>query len=216
MCWHAKFISISARFFLSIDISTKVYFNDSLTSYAWLCCVSLLRVELIAVDDNLCENCSHFTLKWFQLNFFGEICFLEENYIRYKSIPTSLFTTTGWLRTFIIINDFKYDDKIKKELSLNHLFVLFACYSEFLKGFMDILRRQYGTRRILANSVYQEYIKDKDHYHMNATKVRYHVVLMRYVTCTYTCSIKEVHDIYMYVGCIKEVHDIYIYIYMWY
>ena len=36
---------------------------------------------------------------------------------------------------------------------------------------MDILRRQYGTRRVLANSVYQEYIKDKDHYHMNATRV---------------------------------------------
>ena len=29
-----------------------------------------------------------------------------------------------------------------------------------------------GTRRILANEVYQEYIKDKNHYHMNATRVR--------------------------------------------
>ena len=44
-------------------------------------------------------------------------------------------------------------------------------YREFLKGFMDILRRQYGTRRIHCNVVYQEYIKDKDHYHMNATRV---------------------------------------------
>lgn len=42
--------------------------------------------------------------------------------------------------------------------------------AEFLKGFMDILRRQYGTRRIHCNVVYQEYIKDKDHYHMNATR----------------------------------------------
>jgi DNA/RNA-binding protein KIN17 len=41
---------------------------------------------------------------------------------------------------------------------------------EFLKGFMDILRRQYGTRRVHCNVVYQEYIRDKDHYHMNATR----------------------------------------------
>ena len=30
-----------------------------------------------------------------------------------------------------------------------------------------------GTRRVRANEVYQEYIKDKNHYHMNATRVRY-------------------------------------------
>ena len=28
-----------------------------------------------------------------------------------------------------------------------------------------------GTRRVNANEVYQEYIKDKNHYHMNATRV---------------------------------------------
>ena len=28
-----------------------------------------------------------------------------------------------------------------------------------------------GTRRVLANEVYQQYIKDKNHYHMNATRV---------------------------------------------
>ena len=28
-----------------------------------------------------------------------------------------------------------------------------------------------GTRRVHANEVYQEYIKDKNHYHMNATRV---------------------------------------------
>ena len=32
------------------------------------------------VTINLCENCSHFTLKYFQLNSFGKMCFLEENY----------------------------------------------------------------------------------------------------------------------------------------
>ena len=39
---------------------------------------------------------------------------------------------------------------------------------------MDILRRQYGTRRVHCNVVYQEYIRDKDHYHMNATRVSHH------------------------------------------
>lgn len=41
---------------------------------------------------------------------------------------------------------------------------------EFQKGFVDILRRQYGTKRVLANRVYQEYIADKHHLHMNATR----------------------------------------------
>ena len=36
-------------------------------------------VELSLVDETLCENCSHFTLKWFQLDSFQE-CFFKENY----------------------------------------------------------------------------------------------------------------------------------------
>lgn len=28
-----------------------------------------------------------------------------------------------------------------------------------------------GTRRVHANEVYQQYIKDKNHFHMNATRV---------------------------------------------
>ena len=42
--------------------------------------------------------------------------------------------------------------------------------SDFEKGYMDILRRQYGGRRVAANQIYQDYIKDKQHVHMNATK----------------------------------------------
>ena len=37
-------------------------------------------VKLILVDENLCENCFYFSLKWFLLNSFGEMCFLEESY----------------------------------------------------------------------------------------------------------------------------------------
>lgn len=41
---------------------------------------------------------------------------------------------------------------------------------EFQKGYLEILRRQYGTKRVLANRVYQDYIADRHHLHMNATK----------------------------------------------
>ncbi|XP_059622459.1 DNA/RNA-binding protein KIN17 [Phlebotomus argentipes] len=41
---------------------------------------------------------------------------------------------------------------------------------EFAKGYTEILRRQFGTKRVAANKVYQEYITDKNHLHMNATK----------------------------------------------
>ncbi len=40
----------------------------------------------------------------------------------------------------------------------------------FIQGYLDLLRRQYGTKRVRANQVYQEYIKDKEHIHMNSTK----------------------------------------------
>ncbi|CAF1397828.1 unnamed protein product [Adineta ricciae] len=46
-----------------------------------------------------------------------------------------------------------------------------ANYShEFHSGFFSTLRRTFGTKRVLANTVYCEYIKDKDHVHMNATR----------------------------------------------
>lgn len=41
---------------------------------------------------------------------------------------------------------------------------------EFLDGFMELLRRRFGTRRVHANQVYQEYIADRNHLHMNATQ----------------------------------------------
>jgi len=45
-----------------------------------------------------------------------------------------------------------------------------AGYSkDFEKGFNDILRRQYNEKRVLANAVYQQYISDKNHVHMNST-----------------------------------------------
>lgn len=41
---------------------------------------------------------------------------------------------------------------------------------EFADGYVELLRRRFGTKRVSANKVYQEYISNKDHLHMNATK----------------------------------------------
>lgn len=40
----------------------------------------------------------------------------------------------------------------------------------FRKEFLLVLRQRYGTSFVSANTVYQEYIKDKEHLHMNATR----------------------------------------------
>jgi len=42
--------------------------------------------------------------------------------------------------------------------------------SEFLRDFLHLFQTRFGTRRVAANVVYQEYIKDRNHLHMNATK----------------------------------------------
>ncbi|KAF9146160.1 hypothetical protein BGX30_003505 [Mortierella sp. GBA39] len=42
--------------------------------------------------------------------------------------------------------------------------------AEFLKDFMKLLSTRYGTRRVNANLVYQEFIADRTHLHMNSTK----------------------------------------------
>jgi DNA/RNA-binding protein KIN17 len=41
---------------------------------------------------------------------------------------------------------------------------------DFFDMFMDILRRQFGTKRVKANKVYQQVIANKDHVHMNSTR----------------------------------------------
>lgn len=41
---------------------------------------------------------------------------------------------------------------------------------DFADGYVELLRRRFGTKRVSANKVYQEYISHKDHLHMNATR----------------------------------------------
>ncbi|XP_065206286.1 DNA/RNA-binding protein KIN17 [Planococcus citri] len=40
---------------------------------------------------------------------------------------------------------------------------------QFERDFLELLRHRFGTKRVLANKVYQEYITDRKHLHMNAT-----------------------------------------------
>lgn len=42
--------------------------------------------------------------------------------------------------------------------------------TDFQRGFMDIVRTRFKTVSVRANVVYNEYIKDRHHTHMNATK----------------------------------------------
>ncbi|KAJ4483209.1 domain of Kin17 curved DNA-binding protein-domain-containing protein [Lentinula aciculospora] len=41
---------------------------------------------------------------------------------------------------------------------------------EFQSTFVALLSRRFGTKRVRANQVYQEYISDKHHLHMNSTR----------------------------------------------
>lgn len=42
--------------------------------------------------------------------------------------------------------------------------------NEFFDTFMELLRRRFSTRRVHSNMVYNEYISDRNHTHMNSTK----------------------------------------------
>ncbi|KAH7885474.1 domain of Kin17 curved DNA-binding protein-domain-containing protein [Phlebopus sp. FC_14] len=42
--------------------------------------------------------------------------------------------------------------------------------SQFQHDFVQLLSRRFGTKRVFANRVYQEFIQDKNHLHMNATR----------------------------------------------
>ncbi|KAM9846027.1 DNA/RNA-binding protein KIN17 [Aulostomus maculatus] len=42
--------------------------------------------------------------------------------------------------------------------------------SEFKSEFLELLRRRFGTKRVHNNIVYNEYISDREHIHMNSTK----------------------------------------------
>lgn len=41
---------------------------------------------------------------------------------------------------------------------------------DFMDGYLELLQRRFGTKRVHCNIVYQEYIAERNHTHMNATQ----------------------------------------------
>ncbi|KAJ6583915.1 domain of Kin17 curved DNA-binding protein-domain-containing protein [Mycena vulgaris] len=56
---------------------------------------------------------------------------------------------------------------------------------QFQSEFVALLSRRFGTKRVRANQVYQEYISDKSHLHMNSTRW---VTLTEFVKHLGTCG----------------------------
>ncbi|KAG6837342.1 hypothetical protein H0H93_010944 [Arthromyces matolae] len=63
--------------------------------------------------------------------------------------------------------------------------------STFQSEFVSLLSRRFGTKRVRANQVYQEYIADKSHLHMNATRW---VTLTEFVKHLGRCGIARVDE----------------------
>ena len=62
---------------------------------------------------------------------------------------------------------------------------------EFSKGFLDILRHQYNSKRVLANRVYQEYISERNHLHMNSTRWLSLTTFVQWLGKTGKCEIED-------------------------
>ena len=69
--------------------------------------------------------------------------------------------------------------------------VMHGYSSEFEKNFLDSLSRRHGTKRVYANVAYQEYIADKHHVHMNATKWETLTNFVKYLGKSGQCVVDE-------------------------
>ena len=65
---------------------------------------------------------------------------------------------------------------------------------EFEHGFMMTLKHCHGTKRVKANKVYQEYIADKEHVHMNATRWTTLTGFCMYLGKTGKCVVDETDE----------------------
>ena len=76
------------------------------------------------------------------------------------------------LRIYIIIHIIVCSEGHLRQMRLfaeNPHSVIDEFSRDFERGFLEILSHRHGTKRVLANRVYQEYIGDKHHVHMNST-----------------------------------------------
>ncbi|XP_037089291.1 DNA/RNA-binding protein KIN17-like [Pollicipes pollicipes] len=62
---------------------------------------------------------------------------------------------------------------------------------EFEEGYLELLRRRFGTKRVHANNVYQEYIAHKEHLHMNATQWETLTDFVKYLGRDGKCTVDE-------------------------
>lgn len=62
---------------------------------------------------------------------------------------------------------------------------------EFATGYLELLRRRFSSKRINANKVYQEYIADRNHLHMNATRWLSLTGFVQYLGKTGKCVVDE-------------------------
>ncbi|XP_014212941.1 DNA/RNA-binding protein KIN17 [Copidosoma floridanum] len=62
---------------------------------------------------------------------------------------------------------------------------------EFSSGYLHLLKRQFGTKRVPANRVYQDYIADRQHVHMNATQWLTLTAYVKWLGRTGKCVVDE-------------------------
>ncbi|BGP27153.1 hypothetical protein JCM10295v2_006117 [Rhodotorula toruloides] len=63
--------------------------------------------------------------------------------------------------------------------------------TRFQSEFVALLSRRWGTKRVRANQVYQEYISDKHHLHMNATRFLSLTEFCKHLGRTGVCHVDE-------------------------
>ncbi|CAF0809084.1 unnamed protein product [Brachionus calyciflorus] len=63
--------------------------------------------------------------------------------------------------------------------------------SQFNREYINTLKRRFGTKRVHSNVVYQEYISDRNHIHMNATRWLTLSDYVKYLGRTGACHVEE-------------------------
>lgn len=74
-------------------------------------------------------------------------------------------------------------------------FAVCVCVYQFENTFLENLKRRHGTKRMRATVVYNEYIADKLHVHMNATQWTTLGTFVQYLGRTGKCSVDETEKV---------------------
>jgi len=62
---------------------------------------------------------------------------------------------------------------------------------DFEDGYLELLRRRFGTKRVHSNQVYQEYITDRHHTHMNSTEWETLTDFVKFLGRTGKCNVDQ-------------------------